>query len=367
MPVVIVVIGWLLSERYFPAYTFGYEPIVNYLLGGAASILLTFSILFHELGHAFTAVRSKLSIERIHLFLFGGMAELKHRPVVPYQELLIAISGPLASLLLAGIIYLFLSFFPFEGTLISLVLTFLVQINVLLALFNLIPIFPLDGGRAIRAFFWYISGYYQKASRATLILSYILVVTIFLAGVADLIWWNSGYQLVLLLLSLYMGYTVLKGKNELIHQPNLQELIFTVDPNPTPVSIVRHIMETNQRFLPRTLIPVLEGASIVSIVNGSHLHNAMVFDNLDILEVSEDYLESYFLDVHPGDYIEITEQMSFDPDVRFNADFIPVLEAGRFLGLCDANELRFWLLEHIAVNGSGNKYPDILDHDTPNS
>jgi len=257
LPVVIILIGWLLSERYFPPYTIGYLPEVNYFLGGAASVLLTFSILFHELGHATAARISKLGIDRIHLLLFGGMAELKHRPVTAYQELSIAVSGPLASFLLAGLVWSAKSWIDPENTLLIILFQFVVHINVLLAGFNLIPIFPLDGGRAARAFVWLLLGKFHTASVVTLYLSYTLIVLIMLAGIADLTLYSTPYGLLILLLAAYLFYTVSGGKKELTHKPEFVDLLYRLDSPYSLQETVRQIQESDSRYLPRTVLPVL--------------------------------------------------------------------------------------------------------------
>jgi Zn-dependent protease len=347
LPVVIVVIGWLLSERYFPSLTIGYHPYINYILGGAASLMLTFSILFHEFGHAFVAVKSNLSIERIHLYLFGGMAELKHRPIFPKQELLVALSGPFASFALAGIFYLISTQLPPNSTLTRLVFDFLIQINVLLAVFNLIPIFPLDGGRALRAFFWMVTSKYHKASVTTLYVSYVVIVGIFVAGLIDFIHFNSGYEVILVLLAIYLGYTVWSGRIELNHNPKFHDLIYHVDEEPSANNIINQIISTNEQFLNRTVIPVLDDGELRYVIRGSYLHNESVLKDIKLLQHTEEELRQYYSEVFPGDYIDLAESSTYDPDIIYSADFVPVMEENRFIGLCDANELRFWLMEYL--------------------
>lgn len=347
LPVVIVVIGWLLSERYFPTLTFGYMPYINYILGGAASLLLTFSILFHEFGHAITAVKSNLSIERIHLYLFGGMAELKHRPLFPKQELFVALSGPFASFFLAGLFYIISIQLPSSSILSGLVIDFLIQINVLLGVFNLIPIFPLDGGRALRAFFWMITTKYHKASLITLYVSYVVIAGIFIVGLVDFMHINSGYEVILVLLAIYLGYTVWSGRVELNHNPTFQDLIYHVDLEPTANNIINQILSTNEQFLTRTVIPVLEGGNLQYVIRGNYLHNESVLKDIKVQQHTEDDLKHYYSEVFPGDYIDLSETSSFDPEIIYSADFVPVIEDKYFIGLCDANELRFWLMEYL--------------------
>lgn len=347
LPVVIILIGWLLSVRYFPAYTIGYVEEVNYILGGLASLMLTFSILFHELGHAVAAVKSRLRIDRIHLLLFGGMAELKHRPVTGYQELIIALCGPLASFLLAGVAYGILFFLPLTNSLVSLVLQFVAHINVLLGIFNLIPIFPLDGGRAIRAFLWQMLGRYYQASQLTLNISYVLIGTMFLAGLADLLLVKTGYQLIILLLAAYLSYTVYNGRKELIHKPEFIDLLYRVENQHDFPAMVKQIMSSDETYLRRTILPIVDNQSetLTAVINGGNLHNYSVSENKSPSEISMDEISHIVLEPQLGFYIDLSEADSFDTGIEFNSDFVPVVQNGQFLGLCDANEMRFWLNE----------------------
>lgn len=340
LPVVIILIGWLLSERYFPPYTIGYLPEVNYFLGGAASVLLTFSILFHELGHAFAARISRLGIDRIHLLLFGGMAELKHRPITAYQELGIAVSGPLASFLLAGLIWSAKGWINPESTLLIILFQFVVHINVLLAAFNLIPIFPLDGGRAARAFLWLLIGKFHDASVATLYLSYVLIALITLIGIADLTLYSTPYGLLILLLAAYLLYTVSGGKSELTHKPEFVDLLYRLD---TPYNLeqtVRQIQQSDSRYLPRTVLPVLSDNYLQGVVHGQHIQKLDENIKGDDIDVKIPGLQ---MDTTYGTYIDLSNPESYSNDVVYHSDYVPVVQNGYFLGLCDAYELRFWL------------------------
>jgi Zn-dependent protease len=346
LPVVIVIIGWLLSERYFPTLTMGYYSHMNYILGGIASIMLTFSILFHELGHAFMAVKLKLQIERIHLYLFGGMAELKHRPIFPRQELFVALSGPLASFLLSGFFYLVYMALPLDVHLTRMVFKFLVQINFLLAAFNLIPIFPLDGGRSIRALFWFITRRYYSASIGTLYLSYIIIAGILIFGIIDWSMYSSGFEYIILLMAFYLGYTVWSGHKELLHQPDFRDLILEINHLNDATRVIEQILRQNKYFLARTVVPIVNDTILVNVIRGRMLQNASITSSVDPVDLVRSNAIEFMSELTIGDFIEIQNHETFDTKISYSADFVPVTKAGRFLGLCDAYEMRFWLLEN---------------------
>ncbi|MGQ9646892.1 MAG: site-2 protease family protein [Thermodesulfobacteriota bacterium] len=149
--IVFGLLTWLLSSRYFPQVTPDL-PFVSYWVSGALAALLLFaSVAFHELAHSYVAQKYKLTIESITLFIFGGVAQLKGDPPHPKAEFWIAIAGPLSSFFLSAAFFL-LMINTAGGT--RALFAYLAQINLLLGIFNLIPGFPMDGGRVLRAAIW---------------------------------------------------------------------------------------------------------------------------------------------------------------------------------------------------------------------
>jgi Zn-dependent protease/predicted transcriptional regulator len=162
---IFILITWSLSTGYFPQeYPQLSEP-VHILLGVVTSLLFFGSVLGHELGHAFIALRNKIPVNGITLFIFGGVAQIAQEPKSPGAEFRIAIAGPAVSLglsLLFGGLYLLVKDVP----VLAAPGVYLMRINLMLALFNLIPGFPLDGGRVLRAIVWKITNSFQKATQA---------------------------------------------------------------------------------------------------------------------------------------------------------------------------------------------------------
>ncbi|MGQ9695823.1 MAG: site-2 protease family protein [Thermodesulfobacteriota bacterium] len=144
-------ITWSLSSYYFPEVAPDL-PVASYWLKGAlASLLLFASVAFHELAHSYMALRHHLKIVSITLFIFGGVAQMKGEPSNPKAEFQIALAGPLSSFFLS-LIFFFLSLSNLSG--LSALFHYLARINLILGLFNLIPGFPMDGGRVLRSFLW---------------------------------------------------------------------------------------------------------------------------------------------------------------------------------------------------------------------
>jgi Zn-dependent protease/CBS domain-containing protein len=154
--VIFALVTWSLASSYFPAVLPGSDALEPWLLGAVAAVLLFASVLIHELAHSFVAKARGLEARSITLFIFGGVSSLSGEAKRPSTEFVVAIVGPLTSLALSGIAYLVAVAAP-RGSAIEAIASYLTLINMLLGLFNLIPGFPLDGGRVLRAIIWQIT------------------------------------------------------------------------------------------------------------------------------------------------------------------------------------------------------------------
>jgi Zn-dependent protease/predicted transcriptional regulator len=141
-----------------------WTPTQHWSVGVVTSFLFFASILFHELSHSVVAGAYKIRVDSITLFVFGGVARIGQDASKAIQEFNIAIAGPIASLFLGGVFYALTKFFPY-GTMVGALATWLAEINVILAVFNLLPGFPLDGGRIFRAIVWGITKDFTRATK----------------------------------------------------------------------------------------------------------------------------------------------------------------------------------------------------------
>jgi Zn-dependent protease len=162
--VAVIVLYAPLVERFLPEAS----AVVSILLAAAFAVLLGASVLAHELGHCVVALRLGIPVRRLRLFLLGGLAEITRTPRRPGQEALIAVAGPAVSALLAAGCGIVLLFMPAEGPVWLLVLECAVA-NVAVAVFNLLPGLPLDGGRMLRAGVWAVVGDRVVATRAAVV------------------------------------------------------------------------------------------------------------------------------------------------------------------------------------------------------
>ena len=136
----------------------------HWAAGILSSLLFFGSVLFHELGHSVVALRYKIPVVSITLFVFGGLARIGREARTAKQEFNIAVAGPLSSYVLAGAFYV-VAGAAAGGGMMEAVAAWLAVINFALATFNLIPGFPLDGGRILRAIVWQLTGNYTQATR----------------------------------------------------------------------------------------------------------------------------------------------------------------------------------------------------------
>ncbi len=143
-----------------------YPPMAQrVILGILASLLFFASIVTHELAHSILAIRNNIPVKDITLFVFGGVSQITREATHPRTELSVAIVGPLTSLALAGVFYgLYLLLAGANQVLAAGLMWWLAWINALLAVFNLVPGFPLDGGRIFRAIVWHRTQDYHRAT-----------------------------------------------------------------------------------------------------------------------------------------------------------------------------------------------------------
>lgn len=164
--IVFLLFAWSLSYGYFPYKHPGLTTSIYIAMGVVSALMLFVCVLIHELSHSVTANRLGLDIHEITLFIFGGVAQLSKEPEDAMVELKIAVAGPIASGVLAvffGVLAALAAKTPYE--VIYTVFTYLSFINLVLLIFNMIPGFPLDGGRVLRALWWAKTGDVHKSTK----------------------------------------------------------------------------------------------------------------------------------------------------------------------------------------------------------
>lgn len=199
-----------------------WTTVEHYTVAIATSLLFFISILLHELAHSFVALAKGIHVRSITLFAFGGVAQIGREPDRPLTEFQIAIAGPIASALLA-VGFWFVSHLAgdqFEH--VAALGGWLASINLMLAVFNLVPGFPLDGGRIFRAVLWHFTGNFSKATRIAAGSGQLVGYGIILGGIwTGLITgsWFSGLWLA------FIGWFLLNAAQESVLQVSVQSAL----------------------------------------------------------------------------------------------------------------------------------------------
>ena len=178
---VLVLFTVSLALGWFPQAYPNWPSTADWLVGAISAVLLFGSVLLHELAHSLVARARGLAVSSITLFFFGGVSNLQQEPHSPGEEFVVAIVGPLTSLVIGGVCWLLGQASAGTSSYVAGALDYLGVTNVLLALFNLIPGFPLDGGRVLRALLWRATGSLRVATRwATVVADVVAYLFIFL-------------------------------------------------------------------------------------------------------------------------------------------------------------------------------------------
>jgi Zn-dependent protease len=180
--IIFILVAWSLAAGYFPFEYPNLSTTTYWIIAALTSLLFAGSVLAHELGHAYAAQRIPIAVREVLLYIFGGIADIQSEPGTPRQEFQLAVIGPLVNLLLGGIFWV-IWFSLKHFTIIAAPTLWLARMNLLLAGFNLIPGFPLDGGRILRAVLWKITRNPYRATRIATLSGKVIALILTGAGI----------------------------------------------------------------------------------------------------------------------------------------------------------------------------------------
>lgn len=184
--IIFIFTTWSLAGGYFSSIYPDWSPVVKISAGVITSLLFFASVLVHELMHSVVALRQGVAVKSITLFIFGGIAEITEEPKKASHEFVMALAGPAASLMLGVILIgLSLGFHGMDGVggCIGVAASWLGWVNLSLGACNMIPGFPLDGGRVLRAVLWGRSGNLCRATRIASIVGRVMAIGIIVVGI----------------------------------------------------------------------------------------------------------------------------------------------------------------------------------------
>lgn len=163
---IVALLSWTLADGVFPDRYQGWSTAAYWAVGVVAAVLLFVTVLIHELAHALVAIRSGVPVPRITLFIFGGVSHLAQQPETARAEFAIAAVGPATSLVIAAIAGALAITAGTGNEKVEGIFGYLAVVNLLIGIFNLLPGFPLDGGRVLRSIVWGRTRSFRRATSA---------------------------------------------------------------------------------------------------------------------------------------------------------------------------------------------------------
>ncbi len=276
--IILVLLTFSLANGYFPASYPGQIYTIYFILGFVSTILLFVSVLLHELAHSFVARARGLPVHTIVLFIFGGVSNIEKEPQEAGVEFLMAFVGPLVSLLIGALCYGVLFLIQGNHSFVVPILSYLAFTNILLGIFNLIPGYPLDGGRVLHSIIWKITGNVQRATNIATIVGQIFAYLFIFYGI---FLFFTGYGLNGLLIA-FTGWFLLNAAQTARTQSTLDTTfegvlvsqVMTTNMVTTPANISLQKL-VDEYFLPQGLRSafVIQGDRLAGLITLSDIRH----------------------------------------------------------------------------------------------
>jgi Zn-dependent protease len=222
-------VTWALSVGYFPQTQPGWNLETYWVVGTATSFFFFLSVLLHELGHSLVALREKVRVNSITLFIFGGVAHIANEPPTAGAEFRIVAAGPLTSLGLA-VAFSAVGWSGYFSSEISSAAVYLGQMNIILAVFNLLPGFPLDGGRILRAALWSFLKDFGRATQWATHAGIGMAAIFVLLGLAMMVWGDMFSGGWIAFVGWYLGAAAREGYRQVdLYREYKEDIQFAVN------------------------------------------------------------------------------------------------------------------------------------------
>ena len=280
-----LLIGWSLGAGLFPQRYPGLSPTVYTWMGVSVAIAVFFSIVFHEFSHSIVARYFGMPIRGITLFIFGGVAEMEREPPGPKSEFLMAIAGPIASFLLAWLFWVLERFgtaaswpVPVTGVCHTIWV-----INLSVAVFNLVPAFPLDGGRVLRAALWHFKRNLRTATFVSSRIGRAFGMLLMLLGIVSFIGGNPIGGMWLFLIGLFVRGAAESSYQQMIVSEVIRDKPVSEFMRRDPVAVPPSI--TVEEWLNDYVYP--HHYKLYPVLDGSRLLGCISLDAVRSLSVAE--------------------------------------------------------------------------------
>jgi Zn-dependent protease len=345
---IFALITWILAANYFPADFKQWTKLQYWSVAALTSIIFFLSVLLHELGHSIMALRYKLPVKSITLYIFGGISEITSEPTNALSEFVIAFAGPLTSLILAGIFYLLELAFKGVGPIFAMT-KYLAFINASLAVFNLIPGFPLDGGRVFRAIVWGITKNLRRATEIAGLLGHGIAFMFILLGVWQLFQgnWINGLWIA------FIGWFLENAVVGQVQQQRIHALLsgHTVDQIMSRSCVMASVDLTLQELVDQYILD--KGQRCMVIMHGDQPSGLLTLH--DVRQIPRERWGTTFASqvMTPMDKVKLTSpkvglEQALEQMGKDGVNQMPVMENGQIDGMLSREDIINYL--HVLQN-----------------
>jgi len=337
--VVFGLVTWSLSTSYFPQVLRGISPAEAWLLGAASAILLFASVLVHELAHSFVARSRGLDARSITLFIFGGVSNLGGEARRPSTEFVVAIVGPLTSLVIGAVAYLLGSALASPRS-AAAVASYLAVINLLLGGFNLLPGYPLDGGRVLRALAWTATGSLRRGTEIAVAVGQLVAYGFMIWGFV----WVLGGELFNGIWMAAIGWFLQGAGHASLQQVILEQRLRRIKvgdimrPDPTAVLPDLAVADLIERYLlpsNRRAMPVAEDGRLAGIITLSDIRHVPPDERASTPVRAVMGGRSDLVTVKPSDSLTT----ALEALGRGDYEQLPVVDDGRLVGMLSRGDI----------------------------
>jgi Zn-dependent protease/CBS domain-containing protein len=362
---IFLLVTWSLAVGVFPNWHPDWSPGLNWTVAIVASLLFFASVLLHELSHSLVAKAKGLRVRRITMFIFGGASNIEREPSNPKTEFLVAVVGPITSIAL-GIIFLLLGS-TLAGTMgdmmtapvdtisnlspLYTLLLWLGSVNIFVGLFNLIPGFPLDGGRILRSFLWAMTNNMRKATRWAAGVGHLIAWLFIIAGTAmafgaKIPFFGTGLinGLWLIFIGWFLNVAASRSYQQVVIQDLLEDIPVALlmrnnVPAVPPDMSVSNLVYQFIIGMGESAFPVVSGDRIVGLVSLEDVRK-VPRDDWERITISEIMTRAEQLAVvSPQEVASEALNQLEQHDVRQ----VPVVQDGHLIGLLRRRDIMRWL------------------------
>jgi Zn-dependent protease/CBS domain-containing protein len=354
--VIFVLLTWSLAAGYFPSAIPGIDAGLAWILGAVASILLFVSVLIHELAHSFVAKSRGIEVSSITLFIFGGVSNLAAEPKSANVEFWVAVVGPITSFVIAAISFGIALVMPTLE--LQALFGYLAIVNALLGGFNLIPGFPLDGGRVLRSIAWGITGSLRRATEIAVGAGQIVGGLFILWGVLQIFGGNLINGLWIAAIGWFLQNAASSSLRQVVLTERLKDVRVADVQRPDTATVSRQTTIDDlieQYLLPgnRRAMPVSDDGRLVGMVTLGDIKDvpaeAREATQVGSVMGGRDGL----ITVRPSDDLSDAVDKLTGNDL----DQVPVMDAGRFVGMLTRADVmrQLQLREELGVESEAER------------